>query len=224
MSIAVTPYRGKTWRIISTRYPPVHIFEEIAGPEDYAALNQLEALTNDRLRNECGSLALVPPEECVFGAGAGYIMAAFTHLGAGSRFSDGSYGVYYAARNIATAIAETTYHRAQFLACTRQRPQGIDMRVLTAQVDAALHDIQGASASMPDVYHPQDYSASQAWARPLRIQGSYGIVFDSVRQNGGTCFAVFRPRALSRCMQAQHLRYYWNGQAITHVAELKAVA
>ena len=29
--------------------------------------------------------------------------------------------------------------------------------------------------------------------------------------------------ALARCMQAQHLRYFWDGQAITEVTELKKV-
>ncbi len=36
------------------------------------------------------------------------VMAPFTHLNPkGSRFSDGSYGVYYAAKRLSTAIAET---------------------------------------------------------------------------------------------------------------------
>ncbi|MDF2974655.1 MAG: uncharacterized protein K0R61_5105 [Microvirga sp.] len=42
-------------------------------------------------------------------------MAPFTHLNPkGSRFSDGSYGVYYAADRLSTAIAETAHHFASF--------------------------------------------------------------------------------------------------------------
>ena len=49
-------------------------------------------------------------------------MAAFTHLNPqGSRFSDGSYGVFYCARSRDTAIAETRYHSALFLEATRSR-------------------------------------------------------------------------------------------------------
>ena len=46
-------------------------------------------------------------------------MAAFTHLNPeGSRFSDGSWGVFYAAHSVATAVEETVYHRERFLAAT----------------------------------------------------------------------------------------------------------
>jgi hypothetical protein len=41
------------------------------------------------------------------------------------------------------------------------------------------------------------------------------IVHDGVRHQGGTCAAAFRPRALSRCRQAEHLGYVWNGERIT---------
>ncbi len=54
-------------------------------------------LVNPRLRNEAGAIHLVPPEERVTGPGATWVMAPFTHFNPnGSRFSDGTYGVYYA--------------------------------------------------------------------------------------------------------------------------------
>lgn len=53
---------------------------------------------------------LVPPEDRVSGPGTTVIMAAFTHLNpAGSRFSDGTYGVFHSANNIDTAIGETRH-------------------------------------------------------------------------------------------------------------------
>ncbi len=224
MKTSLTPYRCKVWRIISSRFPPVDVFEDIAAREDFEALYQLESLTNDRLRNEAGTLTLLPKEECVFGPGAGYIMASFTHLNPeGSRFSDGSYGVFYAARELATAVEETKYHRALFLLRTREKPQEFDMRVLTAMLGAKLHDITGKKKTPGSLYDPNNYAASQAWAKPLRKQGASGIAYDSVRRNDGTCFAVFRPKSLSRCMQAQHLRYFWNGERISDVLELKKV-
>ena len=54
--------------------------------------------------------------------GCGPIMAAFTHLNPnGSRFSDGSYGVFYCARGRHTAIEETRYHSTLFLMATNKR-------------------------------------------------------------------------------------------------------
>src|SRR3546814_4091279 len=76
-------------------------------------------MTNDRLRDEAGDLSLVPPEDRVAGPGTTPIMAAFTHLNTeGSRFTDGSFGVFYAGLTIETAIAETKHHRINFLAAT----------------------------------------------------------------------------------------------------------
>lgn len=94
-------------------------------------------MTNDRLRTEVGDLDLVPLAERQFGAGYGPIMAAFTHLNPnGSRFSDGSYGVFYCARDRRTAIEETRYHSALFLADTKQAPLRQQMRLYTVLAKA----------------------------------------------------------------------------------------
>ena len=70
-------------------------------------------------------------------------MAAFTHLNPeGSRFSDGSYGVYYAAHELDTAIAEVSHHRAVFLSRTAEAAIDIDLRLVTATLDAPLHDLR----------------------------------------------------------------------------------
>jgi len=61
-------------------------------------------------------------------------MAAFAHLNPeGSRVSDGVYGVYYGGHTLATAIEETRYHRARFLALTREDSLEIDMRTWMAR-------------------------------------------------------------------------------------------
>ena len=74
-------------------------------------------------------------------------------------------------------------------------------------------------AKHPRLYHLADYTASQAFATRLRNAGSQGIAYDSVREAGGECAAVFSPRALSKCTQAAHLTYVWDGTRITSVYE-----
>jgi hypothetical protein len=100
------------WRIVASRYPPIHLFERLTpDPAVWDALIALEQLTNPRVRDEVGDITLVPPDERVSGPGASYVMAPFTHINpTGSRFSDGSFGVYYAASALETAIAETIHH------------------------------------------------------------------------------------------------------------------
>lgn len=218
------PLREISWhpsfRIIPTRFPPIAVFERVAPPEDWDALIELESLTNDRIRDQIGEISLVPAAERVFGPGAGYIMATFTHLSpTGGRFTDGTYGAYYAAGDLDTAIAETIYHRERFLRATDESPLQLDMQVLEAKLRGRLHDLRGLAGLLPAIYHPEDYTASRTLAQQLRAADSAGIVYDSVRRAGGECAVSFRPRLLSRCRATRHLTYVWDGERIAEVYE-----
>ena len=126
----------QAWRIIASRYPPIQLFERLTpDPAVWDALLALEQLTNPRVRDEVGEIALVPPDERVSGPGASYVMASFTHLNPrGSRFSDGSFGVYYAASELETAIAETIFHFEEFARDSGDPMRTEDMRVLVGGV------------------------------------------------------------------------------------------
>ncbi|PKP96711.1 MAG: hypothetical protein CVT74_16235 [Alphaproteobacteria bacterium HGW-Alphaproteobacteria-13] len=221
MDIPVTLVAWKPcYRIIPSRFPPISLFEDVADPADLEAVYLIEALTNDRLREEAGELSLVPPEDRVSGPGSSPIMAAFTHLNPrGDRFTDGSYGVFYAGLTLETAIAETRYHRTRFLQATDEPAQELDMRVYAVDLDGSLHDVRALRDSHPALYHPDSYAMSQAFARDLRADGSEGIVYQSVRDDGGECAAVFKPRLLSNCRQERHLCYVWDGGAIATIYE-----
>lgn len=211
------------FRIVPSRFPPVGLFDAVADPADLEAVFQIEAMTNDRLRDEVGDIALVPPEDRVSGPGTTPIMAAFTHLNVvGDRFTDGSYGVFYASKDLQTAVAETCYHRIRFLRSTDEPAQELDMRVYAVDLDADLHDIRAMQSSHPAWYHPSSYAMPQEFARGLRDHGSNGIVYASVRLEGGECVAVFRPRFLSNCRQERHLCYVWDGQSIAMIYEKKS--
>lgn len=223
------PVRRVQWRqavrIIPSVLPPVNIFERVSNPDDLEAVQAIESMFNPRLRDAVGDLSLVPREDRVVGPGAGYIMAAFTHVSPeGSRFSNGTYGVFYAAQREATAIAETRYHRERFLRATKEARRELDMRVLGVSVTASLHDLRGMREIMPDIYHADDYTAPQLLGGALRAGGSSGVVYDSVRHEGGKCVGVFRPRMLSHCRDWKHLRYVWDGARITDVLEVKRLA
>ena len=212
------------WRIIPSRFPPIPLFERVAGPDDLEAVFALEALTNPRLRHEAGAIELVPPEDRISEPGATVIMAAFTHLNpTGSRFSDGTYGVFYAANDLDTAIAETKHHRERFLSATAQARMELDMRVYLVDLNGNLHDLRGQRAAQPLVYHNDNYAAGQHLARTLRAAGSNGIAYDSVRRTGGECVAVFRPPLLSNARQERHLCYVWNGRKVETVYEKREI-
>jgi hypothetical protein len=206
---------GPTYRLVPSRFPPISLFERVAAPADLEVVYAIEALTNPRLRQEVGEISLVPPEERISGPNTSAIMAAFTHLNPlGSRFSSGVYGVYYAARTLATAVREVSHHQAAFLAATREPPISIDMRCYRATVKQPLHDIRGAQERLPAVYARDHYSASQAFGAALRETGSWGIVYDSVRDAGGECVGIFRPKALGPAVQGEHVSLQWNGEQV----------
>ena len=208
------------WRIIPSRFPPVQLFKRVADPEDLETIFELDALTNPRLRNEVGDIELVPPPDRISGPGTTVIMAAFTHLNpGGSRFSDGTHGVFYAANDLDTAIAESKHHREQFLSATAQEHMELDMRAYLVDLDGDLHDLRGTQAAHLLVYHNDNYTAGQFLARTLRKAGSNGIAYDSVRWAGGQCAAVFRPPLLSNARQERHLCYVWNRQKVVAVYE-----
>ena len=212
------------WRIVPSRFPPIQLFERVSDPDDLEAVLAVESMTNPRLRDEVGDIRLVPPEDRVIGPGASVIMAAFTHLDPeGSRFSDGTFGVFYAAVDLDTAIAETKHHRERFMRATRQRRMELDMRVYLVDLAAALHDLRGRRRAFAAVYRNDDYTAGQSLAARLRKEGSGGIAYDSVRRRGGQCAAVFRPRLLSSARQERHLCYVWDGRQIAMVYEKRAL-
>jgi RES domain-containing protein len=210
------------YRLVPSRFPPIGVFERIAAPADLEAVFAIEALTNPRLREEAGALQRVPREHRISGPGSTPVMAAFIHLNPdGSRFSDGSWGVFYAARTVATAVEETVYHRERFLAATAEPACDIEMRCYRTSVDSKLHDIRGG---WPAVHDPASYVASVALARTLRAADSNGIVYDSARHRGGECLAAFHPDVVAPCVQTQHLVYRWDGTRVVAVLEVAVVA
>ncbi|MFC6673254.1 RES family NAD+ phosphorylase [Marinobacterium aestuariivivens] len=220
----VLPDWERLHRLVPSHFPPIGLFETVADPEDLEIIYAIEALTNDRLRDEVGDLTLVPADERIAGPGSTPVMAAFTHTGLPSRFTGGRYGVYYGARDLETAIAETVYHRERFLSATREHDTELTMRQYINKVALELHDVRDVGYG--ELYDPDSYDAPQAFAKVLRESGSNGLLYRSVRHDGGECVAAFRPKAVTIPVQGQHFRYVWSGHhqkviSVLSVSEIK---
>jgi len=214
----------QAWRIIASRYPPIDAFERfLDDPAAHDALIQLEMLVNPRLRNEIGQIALVPVEHRVFGPGAGYVMASFTHINPkGSRFSDGFFGIYYTASDLRTALAETIYHFEAYASDSADPPRSEDMRVLAGAINYEFDDVlELPAADQSAILNADDYGRSRAYAAALRNSGSPGIVYPSVRNPAGSCVAAFRPNTVGLPVQERHLRYRWNGASVDRYFDYK---
>ena len=79
-------------------------------------------------------MRLVAPEDPVYGDGASWIMAAFTHPpvdGQGGRFNR-DFGTYYCSTYESVSIAESLFHRARFFRESRVEETIQEMRVIRA--------------------------------------------------------------------------------------------
>ena len=224
MAVGDPPVGRVTWprthRLILSHYPPIDLYDDIADPHDWDLITRAVQRTNPRLAASYGNLDGVPVERRLSGEGASWVMAAFVHFSSDrpSRFTDGSYGVYYAGDTLETALREHTFHMARAYAATAEAPGWIcEVRELVGKIDAELHDLRGGAAEdclNPD---PASYPTSQALARRLRATGANGIVYPSVRNSGGACIAAFWPDVVSVAQQADHYRYHWNSARIDYV-------
>ena len=220
---AVLPDWGKAYRIINSAFPPLSVFEDTLDPADLEIAFALESLTNDRLRDAAGLLCRVRPEDRLCGEGSTAVMAAFTHIGRASRFTDGTYGVYYCASSVEAAIAETCFHQEQFWRATQEASIEITLRTYINRVLQPMIDVR----AVPELHQPSpsSYGICQDFARPLRENLAWGLLYNSVRLAGHECVAALRPPALSLPVQGQHFRYVWDDktQAIAWVLQVSEV-
>jgi hypothetical protein len=208
---------ASTYRLIPSRYPPIPLFERVAPPEDWEALVKLESLTNKRLRDEIGNIQLVPLAKRVSGPGASIVMAPFTHCSPArpTRFSDGTFGVYYAGHKFETALLEVAFHMTRFHAATADPPLREQYRTYKGAVSAVMHDVRGPGFAHLLGADVATYAAAQAFAAGLRSAGSNGIVYSSVRHRLGTCIAAFWPNVVAIPVQERHIELKWDGRTIT---------
>jgi hypothetical protein len=209
-------------RIIRSLFPPIDLFEDIADPADWPLLIAAEQKTNPRLMEAIGNLDLVPPSRRVSGPGASWLMAPFTHISPDrpSRFSNGRFGVLYVAGDFETALFETVHHHAKFMAATAQPPGWTSQfRELVLSVDARLDDLRGDSAFSPAL-SPDDYSAAQDIGLRLHAAGSDGVIFPSVRRDGGECAGLFYPDLARNPVQGRHLSYHWDGNRVDYCKDV----
>lgn len=209
-----------SYRVVSSRYPTVSVYDRITDAKNFQAVLELEALTNPRAREEAGDYRKIRPEDAAIGPRSTPIMASFAYSGE-SRFCEGSYGVYYAAHEEETAIAESRYRTEQFLRATNEPSIDVDKRMYRARIRGDYDDLR-ARSKRSKLYDPNSYDASQAYARALYERNRVdGIVYNSVRRSGGQCICAFRPRLISDCRIAAYLQFRWDGERIIAVASLR---
>jgi hypothetical protein len=210
----------RCYRLIPSHFPPIALFENLLDPAELDAAYALEGLTNDRIQNEAGNIALVSPSDRITGPGTTAIMAAFTHTGIASRFTAGDFGIYYAGLTFDTALAESKFSRCRFMQATNEPAQILTMRAYVCDVNATLVDVRNDEQA----HHSTNFAYAQAIGRQLKSNNELGILYKSVRHEGGECIAALRPKALTPpAVQAGHYQFHWDGHSISHVLSISLV-
>jgi RES domain len=121
----------------------------------------------------------------------------------GSRFRRaGSRGIWYGAQDIRTACAEVAYWRWRFIVESsglHDEELLTEHTVFAAQVSGSSIDLMASPwlAARRHWIHPSDYAATQNLADAARAHGVNWLQYESARDPGGACCAVFTPEALS---------------------------
>jgi len=204
-----------TCRLIPSRFADIEDSVLVPLSDDDNMLRDLFDLdnaTNERLRGESGGLPGIGVDELVFGVpNFRIINAAFTYpRPEGSRFNDGERGAWYCAFEIETALAEVCFHKTVEYQEINRFDDSVTYQCMLADFTATFHDLRGANAC-PQVLDPASYVASQALAAELLETGSMGIIYPSVRRDGGTNLACFRPALVGNVRKGQAFRLTWAG-------------
>jgi hypothetical protein len=210
--------KKRTFRVIAHRWNESRVADRLNSVTDRAALDEIEAISNPRIQQEYAARRKVRPEDLAGADGNELVIASFAYSGP-SRFTDGSFGVYYAGFEERTAIAESVYHTARFLAYTHTRATVVYKRVLMADLKGAYDDLRATPATDP-IYDPdpEKYAAAQAHALVLYAANAVdGIVYASVRDAAGTCVAAFRPRLIANCNTSGFLAYAYDGAQVSEI-------
>ena len=211
-AFATTAYDKRVHRVAFPQRSP--LTETLVDAGDRNDLEALLASTNLVESHRAGERRIVSLEDDYVGAHREYVLAPFAYRSE-TRFSDGSFGVLYAAEAFETAIAETVSWMTRIYRDSKAPPQQTRKQYLTFRVVAiSLADVR--RAVFPDVsaavYDPDDYTVSRALGARIRAQLP-GVIYDSVRQKGGTCAGVFVPRIVSDVRLDRIVELVWDGKA-----------
>lgn len=205
-----------TVRLVPTAYYKPPVLRALVDDEaELKILEDIEGLTNRRLRAQRSGLPELDPRELILKAwGHTHINAAFAYTRPeGNRFNGYGRGAWYCAFDDLTAIDEVAYHRTRELKNVGHfHDEGV-YQVLLAGFIGVFHDLRDAPGVQPclDSDPAVGYPAGQELAQRLRADRSRGIVYPSVRKHGGICLVAFEPHLVQNVRPGARWKLTWNG-------------
>jgi RES domain len=134
-----------------------------------------------------------------------------------SRFSDGSYGVWYGSESVETTVHESAHHWYRGLiadAGFEREAVVAERKVYSVACNAALLDFRKVAHEHPALLHPSDYGFCQSVGARIQREGHPGLLTRSVRRPAGENVAIFNPGVLSHPRHNCQLTYRLEGEKI----------
>ncbi len=127
-----------------------------------------------------------------------------------TRFSDGTFGVWYGCLEFDTTIYETIFHWKKFLRASHydQIKEEIvtERRVFKVRCQSELYDISNQYHRFPEIRDSKNYSYTQALGKRVKAEEKAGLLFRSARCNGINA-AIFTAEVLSAPRDHCYLTY-----------------
>jgi hypothetical protein len=210
---ATTIPQEPVYRLVATRVPRVDPYEGLYDSEEaFEDLVELDNLTNLRIQDEISDLPLLPRDSMAKGSNAKILNAPFIYFSPDrpTRFSDGSFGVYYAAFSEETCVREIAHHLSEFYRATDEPDLEPDYEFWKSKVVLPLLDIRSISGH--SLYlNAQSYRESQVFGFSIRSKHP-GLIYPSVRDEAGLCVALFTPLASSNPRKGKTIKFNWNSK------------
>lgn len=190
------------------------LFDDLSDdPAAWNAAIQLELETKPQPFVSPEPIIDRPFEEAAWNDAIGYPFRNWMR----SRYSDGSFGVWYGGDTIETTVHETVHHwRAKFLDDAGFLRAGIkvERKLYRVRADAALVDLRPVVEDFRALVDPDDYTLTQQIGARLHREGHPGLVTKSARCDGNV-YAVLNAKVLSDPRQVCFLTYMTTETGVT---------
>ena len=198
-----------TFLLIPSRFPPVRLYERIAG-DFHDAVTEVEALTNPRLK-EKEQIVRSSDVDDKSPSLQNWNHAPFAYYNPeGSWFFDSQTPCLEVSEDIQTALAVSVAKRRKFLSQTDQEKLNLDMRVISRRISGNFLDARGFETSI-------DQNTRWALGQEILERDVDGIVFQSPERPIGNRYAILNGECLERAIQGDHYRYVWDGKQVTEL-------
>ena len=213
----------RTVRLVSTARLRPPVLERLVSADEAAALAEIEGATSGRLMAESRGAEGIGRGEFLHGVPyANFVNAAFAYWKPRepNRFN-AARGAWYAALEVETCKREVAWHMAEFLAQSGEMKGVVEYAEMFASMAGEFVDLRqtpGHPCLDPDP--AVGYPLGNAVADAARAQGLNGIIYPSVRHEGGTCIAALRPHAVQSVAPGAVYRFVWSGEREPAIAKI----